>query len=214
MARYGIAPTKTNLLRLKTDHAFAKEGHGLLEQKKDILMGELLALVDRARIAQRNMDAALSEAFDSLRNALVRTGRNAVAQTAAAVTLKSDLSVSSRRVMGVALPIVEISVREVPPSFSPGETTFWVDETILRFAGALKQLGGLIETKVSLTLLADEVKKTLRRVNALEKIALPDLQESLKYIAEALEEMEREAFFTMKLVKNRLTQRRADRGTA
>jgi V/A-type H+-transporting ATPase subunit D len=212
MARYTVAPTKTNLLRLRTEYSFAREGHELLDQKKDILTTELLALVDRARAAERQMDELLAAAFQALRMAIVRGGRNEVAETAAAVSVKSSISVSTRRVMGVTLPEVEISVGPLSPAFSPGETSFWVDEASLRFAAALKALGNLVETKVSLRRLAKEVKKTMRRVNALEKIALPDLEESVKYITDALEESERETFFTMKLVKNRLTQRRAESG--
>lgn len=212
MARYGVAPTKSNLLRLRRERSFAREGHQLLQQKKDILMAELLALVDRARTAQEQMDRLLRTAFSSLRNAIVRMGRNSVAQTAVAVSLSSRVSVSRRRVMGLSLPIVETSVGELCPSFRSAETSFWVDEATLRFTEVLKALGMLVETKVSLTLLAQEVRKTLRRVNALEKIAIPDYDESLKYITDTLEEMERQTFFTMKLVKNRLTHRRRESG--
>jgi V/A-type H+-transporting ATPase subunit D len=212
MARYGVAPTKTNLLRLKTEHAFASEGHRLLEQKKDILTSELLALVDRARTAEEQMDKTLHTAFDSLQNAIVRMGRSGVAETAVAVKPKYDISVSRRRVMGVTLPAVSVSVAAASPSYSPGETSFWVDEARVRFREALESLGALVEAKVSLLILAREVKKTLRRVNALEKIALPDYEESLKFITDVLEEMERETFFMMKRVKNRLAQRRIERG--
>jgi len=210
MARYAIAPTKTNLFRLRREHSFALEGHELLEQKKEILVTELLALVDRARAAEEKMDSLLAAAFDSLRKSIARMGRNRVEQTAAAVSVKSRVSVSARRVMGVILPAVEISLERPSPSFSPGETSFWTDEAIARFTGALTALGTLVDTKVSLKLLAQEVKKTIRRVNALEKIALPDSEETIKYITDALEEMERQAFFTMKLVKNRLIQRRVE----
>ncbi len=212
MARYGVAPTKTNLLRLRTEHSFVREGHRLLEQKKDILMAELMALVDSARAAEEEMDAALRSAFESLRRASVRMGRTALVQTASAVNVSSEVSASTRRVMGVTLPVVRISVPSLSPSFSLGETSFWVDEVTVRFRDALKPLATLVQTKVSLKRLANEVKKTIRRVNALERIAIPDLEESLKYITDVLDEMDRGAFFTMKLVKNRLAQRRAERG--
>ena len=189
--------------------AFARDGHGLLSQKKDILTGELLALVDRARAAEQKMQEVLAAAFDALRKAIVRMGRGAVSQTAPAVSAESRVSVSSRRVMGVTLPIVEISVQSMSPTFSLGDSSVWVDETTLRFMEALKALGPLAETGVSLRRLALEVKRTIRRVNALEKIALPTFERNLKYINDALEEMEREAFFTLKLVKKRLAQRRA-----
>lgn len=212
MARYGVAPTKTNLLRLKREYSFACEGYDLLEQKRDILTTELLALVDRAGLAQEQMDNFLRGAFGTLHNALLRMGEKKVAETSLALNLQSSVSVSERRVMGVTLPQVEIRLSQKGLSHSPGETTFWADEAVEAFARALKGLAALAETSVSLRLLAIEVKKTIRRVNALERIALPDFRETLKYIGDVLDEMERHTFFTMKLVKNRLGQRRAEGG--
>ena len=214
MARYGVAPTKTNLLRLKTELAFVEEGHELLDQKKDILTTELLALLDRARAAEAATDSALAAAFQSLQRAMVRMGRSSVTTTSHAMSLKTSVSVSTRRVMGVALPRVAISPAPVAPSYSLGNTSFWAEEVAVRFREAAKSLAALAEAKVSLSLLAKEVKKTVRRVNALEKIAIPDLQETRKYITDVLDEMERETFFTMKLIKNRLAERRSRRATA
>ncbi len=211
MARYGVAPTKTNLLRLKTEHSFVREGHQLLEQKKDILVTELLALMDRARNAQEQTDNVLLAAFESLQKAIVRMGREKVAETALGVTLQTRLDISTRRVMGVGLPTVNISISEPFPSYSPAETTFWADEVTHRFRDVFKALASLVETKASLVLLAREVKKTIRRVNALEKIAIPDLEESLRFVSDVLDEMERQSFFTMKLVKNYLMRRRVER---
>lgn len=212
MARYATAPTKTNLLRLKAEDSFVREGHQLLEQKKDILTAELLALMDSARAAQEQVDDALGAAFQSLRRATVRMGREAVARTSHGAGAKTSVSVTTRRIMGVTLPRVDISVSDRSPAYGLAETSFWVDEVGATFREAAKHLASLAETKVSLGRLAREVSKTIRRVNALEKIAIPDLQETLKYITDALEEMEREAFFTMKLIKNRLAERRSRRG--
>lgn len=211
MARYGVAPTKTNLLRLKTELVFVDEGHELLEQKKDILTGELLALLDRARAAESESDRLLAAGYKSLQSAIIRMGRAAVTSVSHAMSRKAAVSVSTRRIMGVSLPRVEISVPAFSPTYSLGETSFWADEVAGRFRDAAQSLAALAETKVSLSLLAREVKKTVRRVNALEKIAIPDLHETVKYITDALDEMERETFFTMKLIKNRLAERRTRR---
>jgi V/A-type H+-transporting ATPase subunit D len=212
MARYTVPPTKTNLLRLKAERAFVLEGHQLLEQKKDILTAELLALVDTARVAEEQMDKALAVAFQSLKNGLVRMGTNPLHQVAGAVADTASVSVATRRVMGVVLPSVTITAPEASLDYSLGETSFWVDEVRLRFVEAAKLLGALTETKASLARLSVEVRKTIRRVNALEKIAIPDLEDTVKYIAESLEEMERETFFIMKMIKNRLAERRSCRG--
>ena len=72
----------------------------------------------------------------------------------------------------------------------------------------LNVLGKYAETNVAVARLTEEVKKTIRRVNALDKIALPDFRESIKYITDVIEEAEREAFYVLKLIKNRLEARR------
>jgi V/A-type H+-transporting ATPase subunit D len=79
-----------------------------------------------------------------------------------------------------------------------------VDEAVSRFRAALELMGRLAELKVSIMRLAREVKKTIRKVNALEKIAIPELQETVKIIQERLEENERDMFVLMKMVKSRL----------
>jgi V/A-type H+-transporting ATPase subunit D len=212
MARYGVAPTKTNLLRLRGEYSFVREGHQLLEQKKEILATELLSLLDRARLAEEQMDSLLRQAFETLRQSFLRMGRKRVSGTALGVKVRTRVAVSRRRVMGVTLPVVQLSVEKLALNFSPGDTSFWVDEATARFSDVVKDLGTLVETSVSARLLAREVKKTIRRVNAMEKIAIPDITETLAYITQVLEEMERQTFFTMKLVKNRLIRRRAESG--
>ena len=106
--------------------------------------------------------------------------------------------------MGVRLPVVETEFHENPPYFSPAGTSFWVDDSIEGFKNALKLMGRLAELKVSIFRLAREVKRTIRKVNALERIAIPELDIAVKQIRDRLEENEREMFTLMKLVKTRL----------
>ncbi len=211
MARYTVAPTKTNLMRLRRDFAFAREGHELLEQKREILINELIALMDRAKQIQAETDEAFAKAYDALMKAVVRMGRKRVESAADAVNIKTTLRLSERRIMGVAVPVIDATFDDNPPYYSPGDTSFWLDETIQNFREILKMLGKLAQTFISVMNLTQEVKKTIRRVNALEKIALPDFGETIKYIEDALEESEREALFTLKLVKARLEKKRRER---
>ena len=208
MPRYQVAPTKTNLLRLRRDHSFAREGHQLLEQKREILIAELLALIDRATKAQETVNERIKEAFAALENAVVNMGRDGVIRLAGSANIKVDISIRTRRVMGVQMPIIKTEFEERPPHFSPGNTSFWADESVFQFKETLKLLGTLAETTISVLNLTREVRKTIRRVNALEKIALPDYKETLKFITNSLDELERETFYTMKQVKTRLERRR------
>lgn len=119
--------------------------------------------------------------------------------------------------MGVNLPVVETGFQERPPYNSPMGTSFWIDSALGAFKDALESLGKLSELKISVLRLANEVKRTIRKVNALEKIAVPDLKETVRFIEGRLEESERDMFVLMKMVKERLDRERvrtreADRG--
>lgn len=208
MARYRVVPTKTNLMKLRRNLSFAREGYDLLEQKRQILVVELMGLVDQTTDAQEKLEAELAAAHEALKQAVLRMGRQGVADVAPAVSVESDIAIQMRRLMGVNLPRVEVSIRDRAPYFSPGETSFRVDEAISRFKGLLADLGKLAELRISLMRIAEEVRKTMRRVNALEKIAIPDYRDSIGYIEDTLEENERETFATLKLVKEKLEKKK------
>lgn len=210
MARYEIAPTKTNLMRIRRDLGFASEGWELLDQKRKILVVELMGLIDRAVDAQEEVEAKLKEAFGALDQAMLRMGRREVNLIALGMNIESNVAFSEKRVMGVSLPRVRVEFVDRSPYFAAAESSIWVDEAIQRFREVLQLLGNLAEARISLMRLSREVAKTIRRVNALEKIFIPDYEETLSYIEMAIEESEREAFFVLKLIKDRLSGRRGE----
>ena len=203
MARYNVVPTKTNLMKLRRERVFAQEGYDLLEQKRQILVVELMNLMDKTTDAQEEAEKKLADAFKALQNTVLAMGRNAVVNSAPAVNIESEISITMRRLMGVNIPKVDVKIEDNAPYFSLGDSSFWIDETIGKFKGVLADLG------ISLMRIAEEVRKTMRRVNALEKIALPDYDESIKYIEDTLEENEREMLATLKLVKENLEKKRS-----
>lgn len=217
MTQLNYAPTKTNLLRLKNDLQFAEQGYELLDQKRNILIVELLSLVDQTADYQSRVDKALAEAYKALEEAVFDMGKLKVQYLTGAVNIATDIAVRSRRVMGVSLPVVETEFREHCPYYSPMGTSFWIDSSLRSFKEVLRLLGKLSELKISVLRLANEVKRTIRKVNALEKIAIPDLKETVHHIEGRLEENERDMFTLMKMVKEnldkkRLKSREADRG--
>jgi V/A-type H+-transporting ATPase subunit D len=205
--RKNVAPTRSNLIKLKDELKFAKLGHELLDQKRNILIIELLTLVDQAVDYQAQVEEALREAYQSLQSAVMGMGRLKVANLSGAVNIDTAITLKERRVMGVRLPRVETSFDERGPYFSPRETSFQVEDALDNFKEALKLMGRLAELKVSIMRLAQEAKRTIRKVNALEKIAIPDLEETLVYTLSRLEEAERESFLLMKQVKKRLEKK-------
>jgi V/A-type H+-transporting ATPase subunit D len=208
MTQLNFAPTKTNLLKLRSDLQFAQQGYELLDQKRNILIIELLALVDQTVDFQSRVDNALAKAYKALEETVFDMGKLKVQYLTGAVNITTDITVRSRRVMGVVLPVIETEFKERSPHYSPMGTSFWIDSSLQFFKEVLKLLGKLSELKISVLRLANEVKKTIRKVNALEKIAIPDLEDTVHYIQSKLEESERDMFVLMKMVKGNLEKKR------
>ena len=195
MSKYNTAPTKTNLIRIKNELKFAKLGYELLDQKRNILIIELLAIVDKAVEFQGKVEDLLGKAFHQLDNAVLRMGKLNVLYLTNTINIKSNITLTHRKVMGVTLPVINTEFEDNSPYYSPSNTSFWIDSSMKYF-------------KISLIRLANEVKKTIRKVNALEKIAIPDFLEQVNYIQGRLEENEREMFVLMKQVKRKLDKKR------
>ena len=204
MPRYEMAPTRTNLMRIKEDLEFALEGYELLEQKRDILVAEIERFAGLATKAQQDVDAALAHAFAALREAKFATGDAGLRSAASAVSVNVELSIKERHVMGVAVPSVELTVSDKPPHYGPAMTSVWTDEAVRRFHAALTVVGVLAQTQTAVLRLARAIQKTIRRVNALEKLLIPDYRETKKFVEDSLEDSERDALSLLKLVKDRM----------
>ncbi|MFW5826228.1 MAG: V-type ATP synthase subunit D [bacterium] len=212
MAARNLAPTKTNLIGIRGELDLARQGYDLLDQKRNILVIELLSLVDQAVDYEARVNRALEEAYGSLEEAVLANGRLRVLHLSSAVNVGASIDLGSRKVMGVRLPVVSTDFTEHPPYFSPTDNSFWIDEAIESFKEVLNLIGHLAELKVSIVRLARDVRRTIRKVNALEKIAIPELEETVAMIQERLEENEREMFVLMKMVKSRLEKKEGRHG--
>lgn len=205
-----IAPTRSNLMRIKNELAFSRTGYDLLDQKRSILVSELLTLVDQAVDYQNRVERALQDAETSLQDAIMHMGRLRVANLAGAVSISSSIMLSSRKVMGVALPKVSTEFSGTGPFFSPEGTSMIGEVAVSRFSEALSLMGQMAELKVSIMRLSREVKKTIRKVNSLEKLVIPDREETVRYLTGRIEEAERENFVLMKAVKDRMERAKED----
>ncbi|MCL2791689.1 MAG: V-type ATP synthase subunit D [Spirochaetaceae bacterium] len=205
-----VAPTKSNMISLKNELKFAKLGHELLDQKRNILVLELLNLVEQAVDHEEKVERALAEAYRTLEYAVLDMGKLKLYQVASAINIESNLKISQRKIMGVPLPVVDTTFEDYPPYYSLMGTSFWTDNSLGEFKAVVKVMGKLAELKISIMRLAKEVKKTIKKVNALEKIAIPDLQETVKYIENRLEENERDMVILLKMTKQRLEKKRLE----
>lgn len=206
MGKLNIAPTKSNLLVLKRQLAFAEEGYDLLEQKRQILIFELMSRLGRARDAEHGIHEALHEAFDSLREARLDNGSEALDRAALAVKMDHQVDVSDQHLMGIKIPHVTVKTEPVSVQFGVGGTSANTDQAMSRFVALLPLLAELAELENAVIRLARELRKTQRRCNALSKTFMPTYRETITYITGALEERERESSVILKMIRDRLEQ--------
>jgi len=209
MSRLNIAPTKSNVLNLRRDLDMATEGFELLDQKREILVMELMHLMDTVREVQRKLDEAQQKAYTTLRKAIARNGYHRMRGTASAVSYVHEVEVQTRVVAGVRIPQIQTRHGEFASQFGFSGTDSLVDRTMKDFLDLLHVVGRMAQLETAVWLLARELKKTQRRVNALEQIFIPDFKETLDYINDVLESKELQSIFVMKQVKQRAERRQS-----
>ena len=203
MAREQIAPTKSNLMRVKERLAIAEEGYDLLEQKREILVMELMRRVEQVKMLERDLDMRAASAYPCLKRMLVVVGRERAHRLAQNISYRFELKEKQVAAAGMKLPGLEVRIPEAELKYSPVNSFAECDETVLEFFELLKICTELAAVRTIAWRLAREVRKTQRRVNALEKMVIPTARETRVYIESALEERERDSFFTSKLLKKK-----------
>lgn len=212
MARLDVAPTKSNYLSLRRQLAFAEEGFDLLEQKRQILVFELMSRVGQARDAERRVAEAMQQAFTVLRGAVLAMGSESL--DAAALGMRRDHRVTweDQNVIGLRIPAVAAHPDQAGAPFGVGGTSAHADTALRHFVEVLPRLAALAELENAVVRLARELRKTQRRCNALSKIFIPDYGDTIDYITSNLEERERESFIIMKMIKRRMRQAEEESG--
>ncbi len=198
-----LAPTKGNLVNLTRSMKMAQSGHDLLDQKRQVLMMELVRYIDAAKTIQRDVERVFKEAYEALQKANVSLGKDNVEDISEAVPLTSDITVRLRSVMGVEIPDVDPLSDKTVPSYSFYGSSGAMDAAYSKFRKVMVLLARLAEVETSVYRLAVQIRKTHRRVNALEKVVIPSNQADIRYISDVLEEGEREDFTRMKMAQKK-----------
>ncbi|HTZ52410.1 MAG TPA: V-type ATP synthase subunit D [Spirochaetia bacterium] len=204
MARFDVPPTKSSLFAVKDQLAIAREGFELLEQKREILIMELMRLVEEVKLLERDLDRRVGTAYGALKQMLVRVGREAARDASEGITFDYSAREKQGKLMGIPLPTIEVSIPRLELKYSFMSTSGACDATTVEFFELLKLLARMAEIRTMVWRLAKEVRKTQRRVNALERIVIPEVVQTKRFIEGVLEEREREVFFVQKILKAKL----------
>jgi V/A-type H+-transporting ATPase subunit D len=200
----GINPTRMELLKLKDREKLAVKGHSLLKEKRNALIMEFFNILERVKGSREGVEATLQEAYKDLSDAQMVMGDLAVTKSAMSVKESVNVEIESRSVMGVVVPLIESEIGQknmVQRGYGFLETSVKLDEAASKFEESIKLIIELAEIEKTIMLLAIEIESTKRRVNALEHIIIPKLENTVKYIEMRLEEMERENFVRLKMIK-------------
>lgn len=202
-----VVPTRGNLFKLVRKLRMARKGHGLLEQKRQILMLELSSTIAKARKVQREVAEVFKDAYSALQRANTSLGVETVDEIAHSIPEEQRFVIRLRSVMGVEIPEVDPLEPKTTPAYSFLETSSSMDEAYLAFCRVRSMLSQLAEVENAVYRLAVQVRRTNRRVNALEKVVIPATMASIAEISSALEESEREDFVRMKTAKNQKSKK-------
>jgi len=199
-----VAPTRMELLKLKQRLGLAQKGYDLLKEKMDALVIEFFEVLRRIQEARAKALEQLSVAHRALSMCFAIVGTLETKQASREAKRELQVEISTRHIMGVAVPAVEVGDVErnvLIRGYGLHMTSSVLDEASKEFERALKLLIELAELEESAFAVAREFEKTKRRVNALDYILIPRLKETIKFIMMRLDEMERENFSRLKRIK-------------
>ena len=196
-----VSPTRISLLNLKKELSVAKKGHKLLKDKRDGLIKKFMAIIFETRDLRKSVEERLGMAFDSYQRSSATTSRLAQEVALLVPNAEINLEVNVKTVMSVKIP--EFKVSKEGSAFSYGflDTSGDLDNAIVKFDEVFVDIMRLAGLEKSAENLAEEIEKTRRRVSALENVMLPNLEETIKFIAMQLDERARDAVVSTMRVK-------------
>ncbi len=209
MAIKNVTATRMSLLGLKNQSKVAQRGHKLLKDKQDGLMQEFLKIVGRAKALRLQIEQAIRAANESFLLAQSQMPKAFLKNTLSVPAQKIELGIKTKNVMSVKIPQFSIKTSGSPLHYGLFQSRGELDIAIKKFAKVFEILVQLAEIEKSAENLAIEIEKTRRRVNALEHMLIPDLQDTLKFVQMKLDESERSAIVQVMAIKNLIEKQEA-----
>jgi V/A-type H+-transporting ATPase subunit D len=206
MARLNVNPTRMELTRLKRSLVTARRGHKLLKDKRDELMRQFLLLVQDNKALRRRVEKALVRANKSFAVASATMDQNVLDEALLYPKKQLDLNMTLKNVMSVNVPVYDFQTKtksdaDIYP-YGFANTSGELDAAVDALGRVFRKMLKLAQIEKAAQLMAEEIEKTRRRVNALEYVKIPEMQESIKYITMKLEENERANTIRLMKVKD------------
>lgn len=199
-----ISPTRSALLASKASLKTASGGADLLKRKRDALIGEFFALVKDALAAREQLTGVSKGAYTSLFGAKAWDSPEAVESLSLAGSGDYAVDMQIDSVYGVKVPRINIPERTATANFSPINVGARTIQASTDFNGLLEAIVKVAATETKLRRIGEEIKKTSRRVNALEQVVIPGINDDIRFIRSVLDQREREAGFTQKKIKAKI----------
>lgn len=218
MARLQVNPTRMELSQLKKRLVTARRGHKLLKDKRDDLMKKFLELVRQNKELREKVEAMISKVYEGFVVASAVMSPAMLEEAMMYPKQQVGLEVDSQNIMSVEVPIFKFTA----DSASSGDifpygltyTSGELDDSIKALSDIIPYMLKLAQMEKSAQLLAEEIGKTRRRVNALEYVQIPTLQETIKYIKMKLDENERGNLARLMKVKDMMVKEQIEAAAA
>ena len=211
MATANVNPTRMELTRLKKRLVTARRGHKLLKDKRDELMRQFLEAVRENKRVRREVEAKLEVANQHMSVARSLMSNQAIAIAMMYHKQSMSLEVSEKNVMSVKVPVFKAQYKTADEgdiySYGYSFTPIDLDDAILALSDIMPDLIALAEIEKKCQLMASEIEKTRRRVNALEHVMIPDYEEKIRFITMKLDESERSATTRLMKVKDMMLEK-------
>lgn len=192
MAIMQVNPTRMELTRIKKQLSISIRGHKLLKDKQDEMIRQFMLIIKETKKLREVIDQELSKINKQYQKARTKISSDAIDEALLVPTKSSQLKTSSKNIMNLAVPVIEYEEnKEIDLTYSLSFTPIELDEAIIGLSLLQSRLVKLAELEKSCDILADEIEKTRRRVNAIEYIMIPNLKDTVKYITQKLDDAER-----------------------
>lgn len=191
--RMRVNPTRMELTKLKNQLVVAKRGHKLLKDKQDELIKKFVDMVKENKVLREEVEKELQSVFNSFTMARSQMPQEILEESLMIPTARAEIEISKENIMSVNVPKIKVSTKAGSNIYSYGlaTTSGELDDAISILSKLLEKMIRLSEMEKACQLMADEIERTRRRVNALEYVMIPSMEETIKYITMKLDENER-----------------------